>query len=320
MADNGVLKTRKTNRTILHLFDYDGCIGNFGGEKFSAEEQLERIKPFLDEIKAADPENHETFVGVGSARQSYRNDVYCKQYNNTTSCFGLYQAISDYWGATFDTFLMADALGNLSNGRSLSRAINPNYIGKHEGWHFDESKISLLYARIHRAAAANPDGEVIVHFYDDRDDILSVLDDFFISNYDLLPPNVEISLHRYIRAHEVFDVEEDFVLYQTFYPDPDVSLGIDENYKETAKIVGEFITSHSVSKEDGIYPPDLEIIINLPLADEIRKARAPQLNAASELTPAMASLSLLLATEESEEEYEDESEDNVVEIERRHSF
>ena len=244
---------RKGEVSTEHAFDYDGCIGNNKGEKKTPEELVEAEAGFWAYVKRIMhaetkglPKDRRC-VSIATARQSKEDDDYCTEYNNSTSCFPLYFYLGDYLDAQNDRFLLSDARGHLASGTSFKLATDPEYKGKHEDWYFDESKISMIYAKVHRSAACNPNGTALFTFYDDRKDILDGLHRFFTENKELLPDNLVLKLCR--RERESTVIQSYNSISGIGVPD---SLGIDYNYKQTANKIGAHIDSFATTEEDSL--------------------------------------------------------------------
>jgi hypothetical protein len=91
---------------------------------------------------------------------------------------------------SLDKFLMADVFGNMTDGISfeLSSMFPPHHV-IHPHTFYDETKVSLIYALIHRIAA-NTEAEdgSLVHYYDDQLQILRAVDTVLGWNTKLLVP------------------------------------------------------------------------------------------------------------------------------------
>jgi hypothetical protein len=61
----------------------------------------------------------------------------------------------------------------------------------------DRSKVTVVYAQMHRHASENPDDEVIFDFYDDQDKILDAVLHFYGTHTDLMPRNLTLRLYKY---------------------------------------------------------------------------------------------------------------------------
>jgi len=61
----------------------------------------------------------------------------------------------------------------------------------------DKTKFSLLYAQMHKMALTHVDANMDFHFYDDRPDILNVLQYAYQNSPELIPSNLKLYLHCY---------------------------------------------------------------------------------------------------------------------------
>lgn len=136
------------------------------------------------------------FVFLGSNRQSKRTDDYNAKSNNTCSGFQAIQKVAEYLGVTLDKFLMADLYNDLDPGTSFNKA-TMGIVGFHGDWIFDHSKVTLLYAQMHKLAQTYPNEKIRFDFFDDRRDILNGLYAFFSQNPELIPKNVVLGLNVY---------------------------------------------------------------------------------------------------------------------------
>ena len=121
-------------------------------------------------------------------------------------------------GTSFDLILKKishDAWLNLSQEQKESMPpenFDPNYDPKiqHPQWVFDESKITLTYAQLHKIAQdAKDDVEklsprdndlnycVLFNFHDDREDILKYLDLYYAGHPELIPKSIVLNLYQY---------------------------------------------------------------------------------------------------------------------------
>ncbi len=271
-----------------HAFDYDGCIGNNQGEKKSPEELVAAEAGFWAYVKRemhAETKglpNDRRCVSIATARQSQWSDKYSSIYNNSTSCFALYPYLADYLDAQDDRFLLSDVKGGLDSGTSFERAMDSDYEGLHEDWHFDESKISLIYAKTHRSAIFNAEGLALFTFYDDRTDILDAVHLFYTQSSHLLPHNLVLNLCRRERGDDAV-----YKYPPIFGINNKDSLGIDYNYKETVNKIGAHIASFSkqalvydaVTQKDvlSMKPINISEILQLGLGEMIYHLRtAPE--------------------------------------------
>lgn len=173
---------------------------------------------------------------VGSNRQSASIDAnnmlrFDRQYGpyTTGSCFPVIIDIANALGSNvqLDPLLLADIHGNLEAGTSFALAmkdLSKYYMMTEKGRHtwsqtqlredasvmhkvynikahadywFDNEKVSLLYAQMHKIASENPTETIEFHFYDDVEYILNTLNDFYNKHNILIPKNVILQLHQY---------------------------------------------------------------------------------------------------------------------------
>lgn len=224
-------------------FDFDGCLFNSSYVK-SCGAPGPKDKVFLlfhhnqllfTAIKAEiETKAYAKVIGfVGSNRQSKLVDI--QNEGKKGSCFPAMEEVAKFLGITLDKFLLADVYGNLEPGLSYDRAMKYSlaeaYDAKfsHAEWTFDASKISLLYAQIHKIAFKYSYESILFDFYDDRADILEGLEDFFSKNPSWLPSNLILRLHRYA-GEEVVD----------YAPIQGTGL-IDWDFQETVKKMGTLV-------------------------------------------------------------------------------
>ncbi|RNC78617.1 hypothetical protein ACGP04_01235 [Piscirickettsia salmonis] len=181
----------KQNIVVLSL-DFDGCIGAVveNGDQVRADRSF--VRYLAREIAQFD----KAVLMVGSARQSPEVEKYNAEYRGkkwAKHCFLFMENLSVVLGVELDRFLLADIYHGRADGASFKAKASWGYKFR-PGWDFDEKKVSILYAQIHRAALQNPGANIEFKFYDDRRDILAHLRLFFEDNPDLMPSNVRLSL------------------------------------------------------------------------------------------------------------------------------
>ena len=124
---------------------------------------------------------------------------------------------------SFNPFLLSDIYGNLTDGESFKRAksdlenigINALMIDtqkcydfleklknnqlphEHKIWFFDETKFSILYAQMHKQASEHPNDEIVFDFFDDREDILMALSNYFSRHLEFIPRNTTLCLNKF---------------------------------------------------------------------------------------------------------------------------
>jgi hypothetical protein len=229
---------------VLSL-DFDGCL--FHRRYLNSEEGVVKANlEFLNKLKDENQAFDKVIAIIGSNRQSYNVEL-ANMFRGLS--FPAVKEVSDYLETKLDTFLLADIYGNLENGTSYELGIKKDYHAKHADWLFDESKVSVLYAQMHKIALENPNEQIVFDFFDDRgngnrtaSDILEWLNEFYTENKTLIPANLTLNLHHYAGD----DVTTLFSIKGTGI--------IDENYKQTVKDMSS-IAFEKQPYEDGITQP-----------------------------------------------------------------
>ena len=192
-------------------FDFDGCLFHSGYLHSTEKHVILHNLKFLKTIREQNKDFEQVFLFIGSNRQSLSTDVFNSKVSG--SCFLAIQQIANHLSdeeqsIVFDPFLLTDVYNHLESGTAYYRAVDylrsaaPRLTQiklKREtpGWVFDDSKVTILYAQIHKAATAHPDKPIVFDFYDNRIDILTDLKIFFEAHPDLIPLNVSLELHQY---------------------------------------------------------------------------------------------------------------------------
>ncbi len=206
------MATARTPRRInVRSLDFDGCIFNLNylNDDKNANRLIKHNEAFIaSECKAIDDNRfNDVIFMVGSNRQSSYIDFMNSIRKKSESCFPALNTLCKEFNTRIknkicrvDNFLMSDLYGNKPSGSNFKNSIDDNEYknsGLHCDWIFDDSKLSLLYAQMHKVASENRDAEIVFDFYDDRDDILNGLKNFLSKNSDLIPRNVTLRLHKY---------------------------------------------------------------------------------------------------------------------------
>ncbi|MGJ3495352.1 hypothetical protein PsalN5692_00676 [Piscirickettsia salmonis] len=184
----------RQNVVVLSL-DFDGCIGAV----VENGDQVQVDRSFVRYLAREVAQFDKAVLMVGSARQSPEVDKYNAEYRGKAKakyCFPFMENLKVILGAELDRFLLADVYHGRADGASFHEKVGLGYYLFQNGWDFDEKKVSILYAQIHRAALQNPGANIEFKFYDDRLDILGRLRLFFEDNPDLMPSNVRLSLYQ----------------------------------------------------------------------------------------------------------------------------
>ncbi|RUQ78856.1 hypothetical protein [Legionella septentrionalis] len=228
--------------------DFDGCLFHqdfcTSGNKNVIHHNIPFLRDHLLELKKT---FSKTIAFVGSNRQSYTIDI--GNAWGKGSCFPALEKICIFLGLDLDTFLLADIYGNLPAGTSFNRAIEAYveaYEGEHADWLFDETKVSILYAQMHKIAQENPNEDIRFHFYDDKDSILKSVSEFFTQYPELMPKNVSLIISKY--AGDVQALQQIATI---------TGCGIiDNDYRATVKKMGYLANGEQEFKQDKIYVAD----------------------------------------------------------------
>lgn len=162
---------------------------------------------------------HQMAFMSGSNRQSRRREV-VNILNNGTRAFVIdlsdltpvvaksINVHSDKDGQDiachFDGFLLADIYAGKDDGHSFNlmlqeveQAEDDHDELPHHDYVFDETKFTLVYAMLHRAAVRYEGHNITVAFFDDRVDIHDVIKRIFAAHPDLIPANVTLECWHY---------------------------------------------------------------------------------------------------------------------------
>ena len=200
--------TNPRRRINVISLDFDGCIFNRGYiYSFSPNRLIEHNQKFIDSVTShlVLEAIQEAVLMVGSNRQDVWSDIENSR-GKSGSCYPALLQLSETFAAKpelkdvyvhHNDFLMADIYGSRNHGESFQAAMMDEPGHFHFQWLFDSSKLTTLYAQMHKLASENPDAEIIFDFYDDRLDLLAPLSTFFKNNSDLVPDNLQLRLHEY---------------------------------------------------------------------------------------------------------------------------
>ncbi|KTD48933.1 Dot/Icm T4SS effector [Legionella rubrilucens] len=218
--------------------DFDGAI--FNGDFHRHKDVIRANKALLDLI-ANNAEGYEsTTLYAGTNRQSISDDAANAHRNDTGSAFPHLMQLTAYLNkflkVKLDKFLLTDLYHQRKAGESFNEALtllekdSPHYDrekikhGPFKDWLHDQSKLTLLYAQIHRFAKQHPKDTLDFYFYDDRDDILDKLHAYFQQNPHRLPRNLCLRIKQYCGEGSLKD-----------YPPVQGTGKIDKKYKATVK-------------------------------------------------------------------------------------
>ena len=244
-----------SSRVHIISLDADGCLFHKAYIDGGNQDVVAANQDFVGVLQRQGNDYDKTISFVGSNRQDFTTDLQNSSGHNTGSCFPAIQAMSDAVGATLDKMLLSDIQNDRQFGHNFDSAIakqfddgydydtdNIDFSQKIDEWVFDQQKLTILYAQIHKAANDNPKSEIVFDFYDDRDDILDALGDYFKKYPHMLPDNVELNLNHYKGG----EVTNKHVIHGTG--------SIDMDFRNTVKTMADLSTDYRAVIGD-IRPP-----------------------------------------------------------------
>lgn len=214
--------------------DFDGCSDNHE----SREAIIEHIALSCQSIK----DLKKIILMIGSLRQSLRLDIINAKYNSTypnyISCTSIIEHFEPRLKELFprieiivDPYLLFDSFQQLEHGttframQKLFAEIDHKHIKDydidsnsplHTACHHEESdsnlftsnhftdcsKISIIYPQLHHIASQYTDKQIVMHFYDDKINILNNLYHFYIRNLQWIPKNLSLYLFKQMAITE----------------------------------------------------------------------------------------------------------------------
>jgi len=199
-------KAKPRPRIKVLSLDFDGCIFNhaYMTNPLQANRLLATNARLIDQLtKEIEQEEYdEVIFMVGSNRQSKSVDTLGANLYGSGSCYpALMQLCEEFQKRTkakcrVDGLLLADIYGNRRLGENFHKALSEDKNYPYFKHIQDTSKLTMLYAQIHKIASENPDAEIDFDFYDDRSDIIENLH-FLADHPDLFPRNVKFTAHLY---------------------------------------------------------------------------------------------------------------------------
>lgn len=190
----------------VYSLDFDGCLANY---LYLSEKNKDILAANQFLLKVMASSSNKKIVFVGSNRQGLSDDYVNSFADERGSCYPAIQLISEVIGASLDYLLLADIFNDLPSGSSFLQALeyialnNRDYTERVKekelpNWIHDESKLSLIYAQMHKTALENPKEQIQFNFIDDREDLLNDLHAYFTKYPESIPKNVTLNLKRYV--------------------------------------------------------------------------------------------------------------------------
>ena len=194
-------------------FDFDNCLFHtkyfWNKHRPDPYEIILKNVPLLERLRSQNHAYDENICFVGSNRQSKTIDSKLSNHKKypTESCFSAIKKVCEFLDMSLDPFLLADIYGNVPDGQSFHQALSSKVDSlSHPNWTFDKSKLSILYAQMHKLAAAYPDDSIVYHFFDDKrsedftikmESLLEDLESYFTRFPEMIPKNVILRLNHY---------------------------------------------------------------------------------------------------------------------------
>lgn len=183
---------------------YDNCLARQPAT--NPQQILDANRGFIQTL--AEGSYDKTYIMIGSARQSYGRDKKLSTQNNNSSCFPVYQALTQAIktkagerDVSLDAYLLADSFSGVNPGASFNLALLPSEQAQaleHAACINDHSKVLLLYAQMQKLAVEHPNESIEFNFYDDNDDqVLSEAYHTFNDHLNLIPHTVRLTLNEY---------------------------------------------------------------------------------------------------------------------------
>lgn len=152
------------------------------------------------------PEAHVLqMIGIGSARQTYKDDLSGAKYNGSCRIFHDLFYLTNVLRTemklqskhlALKPLTMPDIGSSLPRGENYQRTMT-GYTGAHESYYVDQSKLTLLYAMIHDTASHYSAADHTIHFYENDVRIIGDLIRTFSHYPELIPAQSTLVIHRY---------------------------------------------------------------------------------------------------------------------------
>lgn len=263
----------------VRSFDFDGCIANQAFKNAKDASLTDRLKNTNQALLAHNQdEKYDTEILMnGSNRQSYFQEIkHVKGPPPRPASFSAMQELTKLFQSqnpsiSFDRYQLADSYAvdfGIDQKESSFDKILQEFDEKRDRYNtvpheahtrflFDASKVTLLYAQMHRMASQHRDNKITFDFYDDREDILNALHSFYTANPELIPPNVTLRLYQY-------NGEKPPTSYKTPLSGTPAN-SIDDHYAESIKEIAKLsqhLSSNVPINDDHIYQCPENVQIN----------------------------------------------------------
>jgi len=246
----------------VDIFDYDGCLS--GWKECTPAQLLANQSNLVKYLRAqqAKFEHHEIMIGTN--RQSIDKELINIMRNQNGSAFAFFRELAKAIECPLDPFLMADLENDRFPGHHFAKffelatklnidvtqlfsfdAIIPftSEANACYGQTFDEDKLTMLYAMMHKKAVENSETSVEIHFWDDKDcdkypRTRGILDKLAKMDKALIPSNVSLVLHHYrmkVIAPSGNRTEKEIVPAHTELETLVGKGELDSNYEQTVK-------------------------------------------------------------------------------------
>ncbi|WP_298623673.1 hypothetical protein [uncultured Legionella sp.] len=209
----------------IYSFDFDGALANL--QYLASKDKdiiaanidlLDQIKSYIHHSASQQPSSSSAFhkkpkviVFVGSNRQGLIDDFGNSTADGRGSCYPAIIQVSKYLDAKLDDMLLGDIFNNMADGTCFKQAMklinkknNKDYVLStlpngtfFPDWLHDDTKLTLIYAQIHKMSQEHPNDTLNYNFLDDRDDLLLNLHDYFLKYPEMIPHNVTLNLKKY---------------------------------------------------------------------------------------------------------------------------
>ncbi len=240
----------------IYSFDFDGALAHYEYLKSKDKDIIKANIALLESIKASvnshssssssPSKKTKLIVFVGSNRQAFRDDFGNSTPDERGSCYPAIKRVSKYLGAELDEMLLGDIYNDLPDGTCFRKALkyiknSKDYIMAKlpediffPDWLHDDSKLTLLYAQMHKMSLKYPNDILNYNFVDDREDIVTNLYEYFIQYPEMIPHNVTLNLKKYIGPTDKYRHKVD-PLVTEFAPIRGTRPSADQHYRQTIK-------------------------------------------------------------------------------------